>query len=110
MKNGRVAITAVLTLVLATALFYFAEHQISSTLLEASLRPEIRNALEESMNDQKELRSSRSCEVGRIQAPLRQHAPAGGTNRRSSHQPRRAAAPLRALFRRRLRRECSRSS
>ncbi len=57
MKNGRVAITAVLTLVLATALFYFAEHQISSTLLEASLRPEIRNALEESMNDQKQLRT-----------------------------------------------------
>ncbi len=57
MKNARVAITAVLTLVLATALFYFAEHQISSTLLEASLRPEIRNALEESMNDQKQLRT-----------------------------------------------------
>ena len=42
---------------LATLLFWIVLHQISSVWLDVALRPEVRAALEKSMDDQKALRA-----------------------------------------------------
>ena len=42
--------------VAAVALFWFLLHQVSSVWLDVALRPEVRQALEQSMEDQKKLR------------------------------------------------------
>jgi C4-dicarboxylate-specific signal transduction histidine kinase len=45
-----------ITVAAATALFWFFLHQISSVWLDVALRPEVRAALEQSLEDQKSLR------------------------------------------------------
>ena len=46
-----------LVVLAATAMFYAVLHQISSIWLDVALRPEVRAALEQSLNDQKKLRT-----------------------------------------------------
>jgi signal transduction histidine kinase len=56
-RRARSLLTVVLTIAAATLLFWIVLHQISSVWLDVALRPEVRRALEQSMEDQKALRS-----------------------------------------------------
>jgi signal transduction histidine kinase len=56
-KRTRSLLTVVITIAAATLLFWLVLHQISSVWLDVALRPEVRRALEQSMEDQKALRS-----------------------------------------------------
>jgi C4-dicarboxylate-specific signal transduction histidine kinase len=49
--------TAILTIAAATLLFWLVLHQISAVWLDVALRPEVKNALEQSLEDQKALRA-----------------------------------------------------
>ena len=57
MRRARSLLTVVLTIAAATLLFWIVLHQISSVWLDVALRPEVRKALEQSLEDQKALRS-----------------------------------------------------
>ena len=57
MKQTRFVLAVVITIAAATLLFWIVLHQISSVWLDVALRPEVRAALEASMEDQKALRS-----------------------------------------------------
>lgn len=56
MTRARSLVAVLLTVATATALFWFFLHQISSVWLDVALRPEVRAALEQSLEDQKSLR------------------------------------------------------
>ncbi len=56
MTATRSTITVILTIAAATLLFWAMLHQISSVWLDVALRPEVRDALAQSMEDQKKLR------------------------------------------------------
>lgn len=51
------AMRAVIAVVAATLLFWLVVHQVSSLWLDVALRPEVRDALQRSLDDQKHLRS-----------------------------------------------------
>jgi signal transduction histidine kinase len=55
-KRTRFLLTVVITIAAATLLFWIVLHQISSVWLDVALRPEVRKALEQSLEDQKALR------------------------------------------------------
>ena len=57
MTATRSTVTVILTIAAATLLFWVVLHQISSLWLDVALRPEVREALARSMEDQKKLRS-----------------------------------------------------
>lgn len=57
MKQTRFLLTVAITIAAATLLFWIVLHQISSVWLDVALRPEVRAALEQSMEDQKALRA-----------------------------------------------------
>ena len=57
MRRIATILSALAVIIVATLAFYAAEHQLSSALLHASIRPEMRAALERSMADQKRLRA-----------------------------------------------------
>ena len=56
MRRTRFLLTVVITIAAVTLLFWIVLHQISSVWLDVALRPEVRTALEQSMEDQKALR------------------------------------------------------
>lgn len=56
MTRTRSLATLLLAVAAATALFWVLVHQISSVWLDVALRPEVRQALERSLEDQKRLR------------------------------------------------------
>ncbi|HYK03917.1 MAG TPA: ATP-binding protein [Thermoanaerobaculia bacterium] len=56
MTRTRSLLAILVTVAAATALFWFFLHQISSVWLDVALRPEVRAALEQSLEDQKSLR------------------------------------------------------
>jgi signal transduction histidine kinase len=56
-KQTRFVLAVVITIAAATLLFWIVLHQISSVWLDVALRPEVRAALEQSMEDQKALRA-----------------------------------------------------
>ncbi|HYO77895.1 MAG TPA: hypothetical protein VE010_15665, partial [Thermoanaerobaculia bacterium] len=56
MTRARSLILVLITVVAATALFWVLVHQISSVWLDVALRPEVRTALERSVEDQRTLR------------------------------------------------------
>ncbi len=56
MTRTRSLLGVLITVAAATALFWFFLHQISSVWLDVALRPEVRAALEQSLEDQKSLR------------------------------------------------------
>jgi len=55
-NRGRSALLMLVTVAAATAMFWAVLHQISSVWLDVALRPEVRDALTRSMEDQKKLR------------------------------------------------------
>jgi signal transduction histidine kinase len=57
MTAARSTLTVLVTIAAATLLFWLVLHQISAMWLDVALRPEVRRALEQSMEDQKKLRS-----------------------------------------------------
>lgn len=57
MRRARSLLTLVLTIAAATLLFWVVLHQFSSVWLDVALRPEVRKALEQSLEDQKALRA-----------------------------------------------------
>jgi signal transduction histidine kinase len=57
MNGTRSTFTVLVTIAAATLLFWLVLHQISAMWLDVALRPEVRRALEHSMEDQKALRS-----------------------------------------------------
>jgi signal transduction histidine kinase len=54
--RGRSALLMLVTVAVTTAMFWALLHQISSVWLDVALRPEVRDALTRSMEDQKKLR------------------------------------------------------
>lgn len=56
MTRLRAALLMLVTVAVTTAMFWGVLHQISSVWLDVALRPEVRNALTQSMEDQKRLR------------------------------------------------------
>jgi signal transduction histidine kinase len=54
--RGRSALLLLVTIAAMTAMFWLVLHQISSVWLDVALRPEVRDALTQSMEDQKKLR------------------------------------------------------
>ena len=56
MTAGRSALVLLVTVAAMTAMFWLVLHQISSVWLDVALRPEVRDALTRSMEDQKRLR------------------------------------------------------
>lgn len=68
MKRIRSIVLAVATITVATLFFWGVLHQISSFWLDVALRPDVRQSLEQSMDDQKSLRRldpARSAEYRR---------------------------------------------
>ncbi|HEV7766741.1 MAG TPA: HAMP domain-containing sensor histidine kinase [Thermoanaerobaculia bacterium] len=57
MTRTRSLLTVVITIAAATLLFWIVLHEFSSVWLDMALRPDVRRALEQSMEDQKALRS-----------------------------------------------------
>lgn len=57
MRRTRFVLAVLITIAAATLLFWVVLHQISSVWLDVALRPEVRRALEQSMEDQKALRA-----------------------------------------------------
>jgi signal transduction histidine kinase len=65
-RRTRFLLAVVTTIAAVTLLFWIVLHQISSVWLDVALRPEVRTALEQSMEDQKALRGhdpARSAEL-----------------------------------------------
>lgn len=56
MKRFRPVLAVLITIAAATLLFWIFLHEVSSVWLDVALRPEVRHALERSMEDQKTLR------------------------------------------------------
>lgn len=56
MTRGRSALLMLVTIAATTAMFWVVLHQISSVWLDVALRPEVRDALTNSLEDQKKLR------------------------------------------------------
>ena len=56
MTRGRSALLMLVTVAAMTAVFWIVLHRISSVWLDVALRPEVRDALTRSMEDQKKLR------------------------------------------------------
>ena len=56
MTRWRSALLLLVTVAVMTATFWVVLHQISSVWLDVALRPEVRDALTQSMEDQKKLR------------------------------------------------------
>jgi len=57
MKNERLLFAFVLAVIGATLFFWFVVHQVSGVWLDLALRPEVRQSLERSLDDQKHLRA-----------------------------------------------------
>jgi signal transduction histidine kinase len=55
MRTATLVVTLLVAVVLSTVLFYFFQHELSSVWLGVALRPEVRDALERSLADQKKL-------------------------------------------------------
>src|SRR5262249_16809769 len=56
MTGTRTILTVLVTVAAATLLFWAVLHQISAVWLDVALRPEVKKALEQSLDDQKALR------------------------------------------------------
>lgn len=57
MTRARTILTVLITIAAATLAFWVVLHEISAVWLDVALRPEVRTALEQSLEDQKTLRS-----------------------------------------------------